>query len=158
MAASLLWGILMLSVAAQDTPPSLVSNPPKNGGPTADSASPQDTVETEVEAKDPEEDRNALLRHSDREERLSYSILGFGSLVLVVQFLLLRTPRRPAYEILQLLAINLIVTGTLFLITAGFSAEQIAPGLGLFGTVAGYVLGRRATNDSGKNDSRGDVS
>ena len=54
-----------------------------------------------------------------------------------------RPPRQSANEILQLLSINLIVTGTLFLISAGFSAEQIAPGLGLFGTIAGYVLGRR---------------
>ena len=57
--------------------------------------------------------------------------------------LLRRPPRQSANEILQLLSINLIVTGTLFLISAGFSAEQIAPGLGLFGTIAGYVLGRR---------------
>ncbi|MFT3898549.1 MAG: hypothetical protein QM719_12820 [Thermomonas sp.] len=81
---------------------------------------------------------------TDREERLSFSILLFGFFVLVVQYLLLRRPpRQSAHDILQLLSINLIVTGTLFLISAGFSAQQIAPGLGLFGTIAGYVLGRR---------------
>ena len=52
-------------------------------------------------------------------------------------------------------AINLIVTGTLFLISAGFSAQQISPGLGLFGTIAGYVLGRRA-GDTAKSDSTDD--
>lgn len=81
---------------------------------------------------------------TDREQLLSYFILAFGTAVLIVQYLLLRSPKRDAYEILQLLAINLIVTGTLFLISAGFDAQQIAPGLGLFGTIAGYVLGRKS--------------
>lgn len=86
--------------------------------------------------------------HVDRELWLSYSILVFGLCVLIVQYLLLRKPQRNAYEILQLLAINLIVTGTLFLISAGFDAKQIAPGLGLLGTVAGYVLGRKANENT----------
>ena len=92
---------------------------------------------------------------TDREQLLSYAILLFGTAVLFVQYLLLRTPKRNSYEILQLLAINLIVTGTLFLITAGFSAQQISPGLGLFGTIAGYVLGRRA-GEASKPDSADD--
>jgi hypothetical protein len=99
-----------------------------------------------------------MAQHSmmtDREQMLSYSILLFGLAVLIVQYLLLRSPRRNSYEILQLLAINLIVTGTLFLISAGFSAQQISPGLGLFGTIAGYVLGRRA-GDTPKNGKPAD--
>lgn len=94
-------------------------------------------------------------RHSlitDREQVLSYSILFFGLAVLIVQYLLLRSPKRDAFEILQLLAINLIVTGTLFLISAGFDAQQISPGLGLFGTIAGYVLGRRAGEGPKRNE------
>lgn len=35
-----------------------------------------------------------------------------------------------------------IVTGTLILVTAGYSNEQIAPAFGLFGTIIGYILGR----------------
>jgi hypothetical protein len=35
-----------------------------------------------------------------------------------------------------------IVTGTLVLVTAGYSNEQIAPAFGLFGTIIGYILGR----------------
>lgn len=92
---------------------------------------------------------------TDREQLLSYAILLFGTAVLFVQYLLLRAPKRNSYEILQLLAINLIVTGTLFLISAGFSAQQISPGLGLFGTIAGYVLGRRA-GEAPKPDSADD--
>jgi hypothetical protein len=42
----------------------------------------------------------------------------------------------------QLIALIVIVTGVLFLITAGFKAADIAPALGLLGTIAGYLLGR----------------
>lgn len=95
---------------------------------------------------------------TDREQLLSFSILLFGFAVLVVEYLLLRSPKRDASEILQLLAINLIVTGTLFLISAGYSAQEIAPGLGLLGTVAGYVLGRRsAVNGKTPDAERGDA-
>jgi hypothetical protein len=40
-------------------------------------------------------------------------------------------------------AITLIIIGTMVLICAGYSNDQIAPAMGLFGTVAGYLLGRR---------------
>jgi hypothetical protein len=42
-------------------------------------------------------------------------------------------------------AVTLIIVGTLFAITAGFDSNQIAPAMGLFGTIAGYLLGKRAT-------------
>jgi glycerol uptake facilitator-like aquaporin len=35
-----------------------------------------------------------------------------------------------------------VIMGTLILVTAGYSNEQIAPAFGLFGTIIGYILGR----------------
>ena len=35
-----------------------------------------------------------------------------------------------------------VIIGTLILVTAGYSNEQIAPAFGLFGTIIGYILGR----------------
>jgi hypothetical protein len=35
-----------------------------------------------------------------------------------------------------------VITGTLILITVGYSNEQVAPAFGLFGTIVGYMLGR----------------
>jgi len=35
-----------------------------------------------------------------------------------------------------------VIMGTLILVTAGYSNEQIAPAFGLFGTIVGYMLGR----------------
>jgi hypothetical protein len=37
-----------------------------------------------------------------------------------------------------------VIMGTLILVTAGYSNEQIAPAFGLFGTIIGYMLGRLA--------------
>ena len=42
--------------------------------------------------------------------------------------------------------ITLIIISTLFLITAGYSNDQIAPAIGLLGTIAGYLLGRIQNN------------
>ena len=44
--------------------------------------------------------------------------------------------------------ITLIITATLFLITAGYDNNQIAPAIGLFGTVAGYLLGKSVNKNN----------
>lgn len=147
----------------QEAPPDAVTNPPKEASATATQsqnslpdaqaarsngnyARPGDLPEAEA--------RKKHLYRTLREELLSFVILVFGLVVLGVQYLLLRgNPNRPAQEILQLLSINLIITGTLFLISAGLSAQDIAPALGLFGTVAGYVLGRRVSERATANAS-----
>jgi hypothetical protein len=43
---------------------------------------------------------------------------------------------------IRLMSVILIIVGTLFLITAGFSSEQIALAMRLFGTIAGDLLGK----------------
>jgi hypothetical protein len=44
-------------------------------------------------------------------------------------------------QTIRLVAVTLVVISTLFVITAGSSSEQLAPAMGLFGTIAGYRLG-----------------
>ena len=75
---------------------------------------------------------------------LSAEVLIFGFAVLIAEFLLLRKTRINAEEALRVYAVSLIIIGTLFAITAGFDSNQIAPAMGLFGTIAGYLLGKRA--------------
>jgi len=36
----------------------------------------------------------------------------------------------------------LIITGALFLVVAGYTDKQMAPVMGLLGTLAGYLLGK----------------
>jgi small-conductance mechanosensitive channel len=79
---------------------------------------------------------------------LAVVIIAFGFVVLVMQYTLLRRARDTEPEdILRLFTVTIIIIGTLSLIAIGYSSQQIAPALGLFGTILGYLLG--------KSDERG---
>ena len=81
---------------------------------------------------------------TDYEFWLSISILLFGLVVIGFQFILGRSKNFAAEDTLRVFAVTLILIGTLVLIAAGFSTNQISPAFGLFGTIAGYLLGKRA--------------
>ena len=69
----------------------------------------------------------------------------FGAIVIGAQFLLLRKKDFDANDLLKVFGITLIVVGTLFSISTGRSDQQTAPAMGLFGTLAGYLLGKATT-------------
>lgn len=80
---------------------------------------------------------------SEPEFYLTLIVAGIAVSTLLMQFLLLkRNTRLKSEDTSKVFGMTLIIMGTLFSITAGFSAEQIAPAVGLFGTIAGYLLGR----------------
>lgn len=79
---------------------------------------------------------------SSVEFAMSSLVLIFGLIVFLIEMLVLTRVTFQADEATKLVAVTLIVISTLFIITAGFSSEQIAPAMGLFGTVAGYMLGK----------------
>lgn len=72
---------------------------------------------------------------------LSLGVLVFG-LILVIFTGILAFKRGTGwdYEATRVFTISLIVTAGLFLITAGYSDQQIAPMFGLLGTIVGYLL------------------
>ena len=77
------------------------------------------------------------------EIKLTLMVIGLTLAALVMQFLLLKKiTKLRAEDTLRVFGVTLILMGTLFFITAGYSSSQIAPAIGLFGTVAGYLLGR----------------
>jgi hypothetical protein len=78
---------------------------------------------------------------------LSIVIALFGAFVLVLEYRLLSRTQATAAEILRIYGVTLILVGSLFLITAGFSSNQISPVSGLFGTVAGYLLGKASNGE-----------
>ena len=80
---------------------------------------------------------------SNKEFWLAVVVLTFGTIIVFVQyFLLKRFSSAKIEEIVRLYTVTLVIIGTMLLITSGFSSEQIAPAVGLFGTIAGYLLGR----------------
>lgn len=73
---------------------------------------------------------------------MSFSVLCFGLLVFAIEIITIKLGTFGPEQTIKLIAVTLIVISTLFIITAGFDSEQIAPAMGLFGTIAGYMLGR----------------
>ena len=58
----------------------------------------------------------------------------------MISFRRLTNPRPE--DISRPIIVITVITGTLMLVTVGYSNEQIAPAFGLFGTIVGYMLGR----------------
>lgn len=74
---------------------------------------------------------------------LSLSVLVFGLLILGGQLLMLLKLRQGwNVNSMRVAGLTLVITAGIFLITAGYSQEQIAPMVGLLGTIAGYLLGK----------------
>ena len=73
---------------------------------------------------------------------LSISVLAFGLIIIILEMFLIKTRKISPEDAIKFIIITLIITSTLFLITAGYSNDQIAPAVGLLGTIAGYLLGR----------------
>ena len=82
---------------------------------------------------------------SGPEVQLTFALLFFGLIMLCLQYLMMRTTNGDSQTMLKMSTVTLVIISTLFLITAGFSSEQIAPATGLLGTIVGYVLGRDAS-------------
>ncbi len=84
-----------------------------------------------------------LPTRTSQEIWLSLGVLLFGLAVVVGQIYLLQRRQEPLSEAMKYLSVTLIIVGSLFLVTAGYGNTQIAPIIGLLGTVAGYLLGRQ---------------
>lgn len=95
---------------------------------------------------------------STNEFRLSLIVLSFGVVVVLCEFLLLRKRVLSGADVLRIFSVTLIIIGTFFIVTAGFSSQQIAPAMGLLGTIAGYLLGQRSAENlsSTLSDARED--
>jgi hypothetical protein len=89
-----------------------------------------------------------------RELVLSLSILVFGLATLLIQYLLLRnvTAHRTE-EVAKTFIVTLIILGTLLLLASGFEDRTISPALGLFGTIAGYLLGKQGLGEGGSESA-----
>lgn len=79
-----------------------------------------------------------------REIWLSIGVLFFGAVTLGIEcYLIRRDPKSwdgPAT--LRMIIITLIIISGSFLITSGYSNDQIVPIVGLLGSIAGYLLGK----------------
>lgn len=75
---------------------------------------------------------------------MSASVLVFGLTVICIAAWLIKRGKTSG-SILRVFGTILILVMAVFLVVAGYSDQQIAPVLGLLGTIAGYLLGRETT-------------
>jgi len=102
---------------------------------------------------EPKESINEIITPISRLEfTLSISVLVFGLLIIILEMFLIKHKKIGSDDTIKFITITLIITGTLFLITAGYSNDQIAPAVGLLGTIAGYLLGRIKNSNATKSD------
>ena len=77
------------------------------------------------------------------EIQLSLIVLAFGGLLMVLEVVVALRSRFSDESVIRMMILTLVIVATLFTVTAGFSKEDIAPVIGLFGTIIGYLLGRQ---------------
>lgn len=73
---------------------------------------------------------------------LTVALLIFAFAIFVLYYFLFIRKEISSYQITRMSLITLIIVATLILIITGYDSEQIAPAIGLLGTIAGYLLGK----------------
>lgn len=73
---------------------------------------------------------------------LSLSVLGFSCLALILSTALLWRAGAPPQHVLKVFGLISIIGLSAVLLVVGYSNEQLTPIVGLFGAIAGYLLGK----------------
>jgi hypothetical protein len=84
------------------------------------------------------------------EIQLALIVLAFGLLLIILEAVIILRARFQHDTAVRLLALTLVIISTLFIVSAGFAREDIAPVIGLFGTILGYLLGRQTSDGPGR--------
>jgi hypothetical protein len=93
----------------------------------------------------PETERDSSVIITMKENILSIMLLSIMLIIIVFEFFIIRKQNLSESNAIKLIVITLIIFGTLFLVTAGYFQEQLAPAFGLLGTISGYLLGKNDT-------------
>jgi hypothetical protein len=81
------------------------------------------------------------------ELNLTLLIFAFGVVALLLFYWIVKTDRGSPL-LLRVYVILILVFGTLLIVSSAYATEQIAPVVGFFGTIAGYLLGRGDKQDA----------
>jgi len=72
---------------------------------------------------------------------ISSVVLLFGVLVIILAYFAIQKGQPPE-AILRMFGTIVIIVSAVFLVVAGYNDKQIAPVMGLLGTIVGYLLGK----------------
>jgi|WetSurSiteA1Bulk_404760.scaffolds.fasta_scaffold48769_2 hypothetical protein len=78
---------------------------------------------------------------------MSKYILAYGAALSLFAGIIALKTRGWSQEATKVFTVTVIVTAGLFLMTAGYTSEQIAPMYGLLGTIVGYLLGKSGSSE-----------
>ena len=87
---------------------------------------------------------------------LAIGVLSFSCIVLIMATVLLWRSNAPPYQVLKIFGLITILGFSALLLVVGYSNEQLTPIVGLFGAIAGYLLGKDSKSD--KNEKLGPTS
>jgi hypothetical protein len=84
-------------------------------------------------------------------KEMSRYVLAFGLVLSLFTGIIALYTKGWNRDATNVFTVTIIITAGLFLMTAGYSSEQIAPMYGLLGTIVGYLLGKtRSSGDENK--------
>jgi hypothetical protein len=75
---------------------------------------------------------------------LALAVLGFSCLALLVSAALLWRAQASPSQVLRTTGVTCILGFSALLLVVGFDNQQLTPIVGLFGAIAGYLLGRES--------------
>lgn len=78
---------------------------------------------------------------------LSVAVLAFALLLSILATILLLRTNVVANYVIRLFGIIAIITFSALLLVVGYSNDQLTPIVGLFGAIAGYLLGKDASQE-----------
>ena len=73
---------------------------------------------------------------------LAIGVLGFSCIALIMATALLWRSGAPPHQVLRVFGVITIVGFSALLLVVGYNNEQLTPIVGLFGAIAGYLLGK----------------
>jgi hypothetical protein len=121
---------------ARDTTPAQPAERAVGAAPLAAKQAPAAAAQASEQAGTPWwSTRNAMT--------MSAALLVFGVVVLLLATYLI-TVGKSSEAVLRIFGTILIIVIAVFLVVAGYSDTQIAPVMGLLGTIAGYLLGKES--------------
>ena len=142
--------------AGQQTPTATATSPIRATAQEAPSARPRNIDKAIQDAKDAAYTSGALTGATTSSVKANAPVgwtpqlvirlslgIGFFAILLFVLITILLWRRRNAEQVLRTFGILVIIFAAIFLVIAGYSDSQITPVIGLLGTIAGYLLGRR---------------
>jgi hypothetical protein len=147
--AALILGYLCIPSQAQRNASASVNAPPEAATAQPTVAVSEPPSELGNNPPTPQQTKGTQGYLSTHEFVIALMVAGVSLIALSMQFFLLKKiPKLRAEDALRTFGVTLIIMGPLFLISFGFDSIQIAPAMGLFGTIAGYLLGRVGRRES----------